>query len=589
MMGPMGMRPGIILLREGTDTSQGKAQLISNINACQAVADAVRTTLGPRGMDKLVANGRGVTISNDGATIMKLLEVEHPAAKTLVDISMSQDAEVGDGTTSVVLLAVEILKQMKPFVEEGVHPQIIIRNIRSAATIAVKKVRDLAVFFDISTPEGEDMLLKTASTALNSKLIASHQDLFAPMIVDAVKSLSADVDGLDDLRGMIGIKKIPGGDVRQSFLVKGVAFKKTFSYAGFEQMTKQFTDPKILLLNVELELKNEKENAEVRIEDPSQYQSIVDAEWQVIYDKLDSCVDCGANIVLSKLPIGDLATQYFGDRGLFCAGRVEDGDLKRVAKATGATIQTSTNGIFEGVLGTCGKFEEKQVGDERFNLFTECPNALTSTMVLRGGSEQFIAESERSIHDALMVVKRSLMSRSVVAGGGAVELEVAKHLREHALSIDGKGQLIVNAFAKALEIVPRQLCDNAGFDPNDILSALRRKHTQDADGKWFGVDIENGDITDTFEKGIWEPSDNKSNSLSSAAEAAGVILSIDETVINPRSQDPGAANGMMGGGGPKPMGNMMGGAMDMVNAQKGGSRSGNLGQGVSYMKGRGGG
>jgi len=241
------------------------------------------------------------------------------------------------------------------------------------------------------------------------------------------------------------------------------------------------------------------------------------------------------------------------------------------------------------VLGTCGKFEEKQVGDERFNLFTGCPNDLTSTMVLRGGSEQFIAESERSIHDALMVVKRSLMSRSVVAGGGAVELEVAKHLREHALSIDGKGQLIVNAFAKALEIVPRQLCDNAGFDPNDILSALRRKHTQDADGKWFGVDIENGDIMDTFEKGIWEPSDNKSNSLSSAAEAAGVILSIDETVINPRSQDPGAANGMMGGGGPKPMGNMMGGAMDMVNAQKGGSRSGNLGQGVSYMKGRGGG
>jgi len=591
MNGPMGMRPGIILLREGTDTSQGKAQLISNINACQAVADAVRTTLGPRGMDKLVADGRKVTISNDGATIMKLLEIEHPAAKTLVDISMSQDAEVGDGTTSVVLLAVEILKQMKPFVEEGVHPQIIIRNIRSAATIAVKKVNDLSVSFDIATPEGGEMLLKTASTALNSKLIATHQDLFAPMIVDAVKSLSMESDGLDDLRGMIGIKKIPGGDVRQSFLVKGVAFKKTFSYAGFEQMTKKFTNPKILLLNVELELKNEKENAEVRIEDPEQYQTIVDAEWQVIYDKLDSCVSCGANIVLSKLPIGDLATQYFADRGLFCAGRVEDGDLKRVAKATGATIQTSTNGIFEGVLGTCKDFEEKQVGDERFNLFTGCPNSLTSTMVLRGGSEQFIAESERSIHDALMVVKRSLKSRSVVAGGGAVELEVAKHLREHALGIEGKGQLIVNAFAKALEIVPRQLCDNAGFDSNDILSALRRKHAQDEDGKWFGVDIENGDIFDTFAAGIWEPSDNKSNSLASAAEAAGVILSIDETVINPRSQ--GADNGMMGGGAPpggqKPMSNMMGSAMDQVNAGKGGSRSGNLGNGVSYLKGRGGG
>mmetsp|Transcript_25934 Transcript_25934/g.52017 ORF Transcript_25934/g.52017 Transcript_25934/m.52017 type:complete len:592 (-) Transcript_25934:699-2474(-) len=587
-----GMRPGIILLREGTDTSQGKAQLISNINACQVVSDAVRTTLGPRGMDKLVADGRRVTISNDGATIMRLLEIEHPAAKTLVDISMSQDAEVGDGTTSVVLLAVEVLKQMKPFVEEGVHPQIIIRHIRKASSLAVQKVRELAVSFDINTPEGEEMLLKTASTALNSKLIASHQDLFAPMIVDAVLSLSQEVDGLDDLRGMIAIKKIPGGDVRQSFLVKGVAFKKTFSYAGFEQMTKNFTNPKVLLLNVELELKNEKENAEVRIEDPEQYQSIVDAEWQVIYDKLDACVNCGANIVLSKLPVGDLATQYFADRGLFCAGRVEDGDLKRVAKATGATIQTSTNGIFEGVLGTCANFEEKQVGDERFNLFTGCPNSLTTTMILRGGSEQFIAESERSIHDSLMVVKRSLKSKAVVAGGGAIEMEVAKYLKEHALTIEGKGQLVVNAFARALEIVPRQLCDNAGFDSNDILSSLRRKHTQDENGTWYGVDIENGDIMDTFVAGVWEPSDNKSNSLASASEAACVILSIDETVINPRSQDPGAANGMMGGGmggqGPG-LSNTMAGAMDAVNAQKGGSRSGNLGNGVSYLKGRGGG
>jgi len=589
------MRPGIILLREGTDSSQGKAQLISNINACQAVADAVRTTLGPRGMDKLVSTGRGVTISNDGATIMKLLEIEHPAARTLVDISMSQDAEVGDGTTSVVLLAGQILKEMKAFVEEGVHPQIIIRHIRAASTRAVKKVRDLAVSFDMNTAEGRDMLLKTASTALNSKLISSHQDLFAPMIVEAVRSLSGGVDSedaLDDLRGMIAIKKIPGGDVRQSFLVQGVAFKKTFSYAGFEQMTKSFDNPKILLLNVELELKNEKENAEVRIEDPEQYQSIVEAEWQVIYDKLDACITCGVNIVLSKLPIGDLATQYFADRGLFCAGRVEDADLKRVAKATGATVQTSTNGIFDGIIGTCEKFEEKQMGDERFNVFTGCPNALTSTMILRGGSEQFIAESERSVHDALMVVKRSLKSKSVVAGGGAVEMEVAKHLRDHALTIEGKGQLIVGAFAKALEIVPRQLCDNAGFDSNDVLSALRKSHAQSGEaGKWFGVDIETGGIRDTFEAGVWEPSDNKSNSLAAAAEAACVILSIDETVINPRSQDPGAATGMMGGGGgpQKPLSNMMGGAMDMVNAQNGGSRSGNLGNGVSYLKGRGGG
>jgi len=580
------MRPGIIILREGTDTSQGKAQLVSNINACEAVADVVRTTLGPRGMDKLIFDGRQVTVSNDGATIMKLLDIAHPAAKTLVDISMSQDAEVGDGTTSVVLLAGEILKNIKQFVLDGVHPQIIIRNVRSASKMAVQKVTDIAIPYDTATSQGEEMLLKCASTALNSKLIATHQDIFSPMIVQAVKALD-DAGCIDEINSLIAIKKIPGGDVRQSFLVRGVAFKKTFSYAGFEQMTKSFSNPKILLLNVELELKAEKENAEVRITDPDQYQTIVDAEWKVIYDKLDACIDCGANVVLSKLPIGDLGTQYFADRGLFCAGRVEDGDLKRVAKATGGTIQTTANDLFDGILGTCGKFEERRVGDERFNVFEDCVASLTSTMVLRGGSEQFIAESERSIHDALMVVKRCLKSRAIVAGGGAVEMEVSKHLREHALTIEGKGQFIVNAVAKALEVVPRQLSDNAGFDSTDILAALRRKHTRDGDGKWFGVDINEGGICNTFETGVWEPCDNKCNSLAAAAEAACVILSIDETVVNPKSQDPGAAAGM--GTGQKPMSNMMGTAMDAANAQQGGSRSGNLGNGVSYMKGRGGG
>jgi T-complex protein 1 subunit eta len=562
---------------------QGIPQLISNINACQAVADTIRTTLGPAGRDKLVAVGNRVTISNDGATIMKLLEIEHPAAKTLVDISMSQDAVVGDGTTSVVLLAGSILQYVKPFVEEGVHPQVIMRHVRAAGQLATKKVQELAVPF--SGDEQYDMLLKTASTALNSKLIANHKDIFAPMVVEAVQSLHAG-GSLDNLTNLIAIKQIPGGDVRSSFLVNGVAFKKTFSYAGFEQMTKKYTNPKVLLLNVELELKAEKENAEVRISSPDQYQSIVDAEWQVIYDKLDACVKSGAKIVLSKLPIGDLATQYFADRGLFCAGRVFDADLKRVAKATGGTVQTSTNGLTPEILGNCGVFEERRVGDERFNVFTECPAKLTSTIILRGGTEQFIAESERSVHDALMVVKRSLESGSVVAGGGAIEMEVSRYLRDHALTIEGKGQLIIAAYAKALEIIPRQLCDNAGFDSTDILSALRRKHTQDADGKWYGVEVINGGICDTFEAGIWEPSANKFNSFDAATEAACVILSIDETVIAPSSQDPNAHHsGQMGGSG-KPMSNMMGNAME---ATQGGQRTGQLGPGVSYMKGRGGG
>ncbi|GMH81425.1 hypothetical protein TrST_g12006 [Triparma strigata] len=589
MMGNMapGMgRPGVILLREGTDTSQGKPQLISNINACAAVADAVKSTLGPRGMDKLVFDGRKVTISNDGATIMKLLEIAHPAAKTLVDISMSQDAEVGDGTTSVVLLASSMLKEIKPFIEEGVHPQVVIRAMRVATKMAVQRVKDLQVPFE--GEKGREMLLKCAGTALNSKLISRHQDLFAPMVVDAVSGLK---DDLSDLN-LIGVKKVPGGEVRQSFLVRGVAFKKTFSYAGFEQMTKKFSNPKILLLNVELELKSEKENAEVRITDPDQYQSIVDAEWNVIYEKLDKCIDSGANIVLSKLPIGDLATQYFADKGLFCAGRVEVGDIVRVAKATGGQVQTSTNGLSAEILGKCGAFEEKQVGDERFNLFTECPSEHTATIVLRGGSEQFIEESHRSIHDAIMVVKRSLKSCAVVAGGGAIEMEVSKYLRSESMKIEGKGQLIMQAFAKALEIVPRQLADNAGFDATDILNALRKKHFHEEGGTWFGVDIDTGGICDTFKSNVWEPSINKINSLSAAGEAACVILSIDETVRNPKSEQPGAGGG--GGGGPPGggrgggggMSGMMGNAMDIANN---GQRGGRLGKGVKYMKGRGGG
>ena len=537
-MGGYGQQPGIILLREGTDSSQGKPQLISNINACGAVVDSVKSTLGPRGMDKLMYDGNKVTISNDGATIMKLLDIVHPAARVLAEISMSQDSEVGDGTTSVVLLAGEMLKQVKPFVEDGLHPQTIARGVRKAVDIISGRLKAIAV-----TPPLEQRRKRLeilAGTALNSKLIANYKDLFAPMVVDAIMALDP---VLLDLK-LVGVKKVPGGSVTDSFAVQGVAFKKTFSYAGFEQMTKSFEHCKVLCLNVELELKSEKENAEVRITDPDLYQSIVDAEWQIIYDKLANCVDCGANVVLSKLPIGDLATQYFADRGLFCAGRVPDQDMERVVKATGCVVQTSILDLKRpGVLGDCALFEEKQVGNERYNVFTGCPAAKTATIVLRGGSEQFIEESHRSIHDALMIAKRGAGDARVVGGGGAVEMELSRHLRAEALKIPGKDQLIMLAIAKALEIIPTQLAMNSGFDPTDILNMLRKKHVDDPEaGLWFGVDCDAEGIQDTMVNEIWEPALNKANSLYAACEAACVILKIDETVRNPRSQDPGAAD-----------------------------------------------
>ena len=289
-------QPQIILLKEGTDTSQGLPHVISNINACMAVADVVRTTLGPRGMDKLMYNtspSGGVTISNDGATIMKMLDIVHPAAKTLVDISLSQDAEVGDGTTTVVLLAAEFLKQIKPFLEEGVHPRLVMKSIREASVLAVKAVKEMAVdiFADAgSDAERKELLKKCAMTSLNSKLVSGEKEFFAEMVVNAVNVLDP---RLSDL-GMLGIKKVQGGGLCDSFLVQGVAFKKTFSYAGFEMQPKCYDDnPKILLLNIELELKSEKDNAEVRLDDPTKYQAIVDAEWNIIYDKLDKCAASG--------------------------------------------------------------------------------------------------------------------------------------------------------------------------------------------------------------------------------------------------------------------------------------------------------
>eukprot|EP00249_Psilotum_nudum_P004932 c18439_g1_i1 orf=380-2068(-) len=543
------LQPQIILLREGTDTSQGKSQLISNINACMAVVDTVRSTLGPRGMDKLIHDDKGnTTISNDGATIMKLLDIVHPAAQILVDIAKSQDSEVGDGTTTVVLLAGEFLREAKPFIEDGVHSQNLIRSFRTAAYLAIAKIRELATSIEGKSLEEKKLLLeKCAATTLSSKLIGGEKDFFSKMVVEAVTIL-----GQDDRLNMIGIKKVSGGNMRDSFLVKGVAFKKTFSYAGFEQQPKKFQNPKILLLNVELELKAEKENAEVRLSDPAQYQSIVDAEWNIIYDKLDKCIVSGATIILSRLAIGDLATQYFADRDVFCAGRVTEEDLQRVVSATGGVVQTSVNNIIPEVLGSCEVFEERQVGNERFNIFSGCPSGETATIVLRGGADQFIEEAERSLHDAIMIVRRALKNSVVVAGGGAIDMELSRYLRQHARTIAGKSQLFINSYAKALEVIPRQLCDNAGFDSTDVLNRLRQKHALSSrEGALFGVDINTGGIVDTFANFIWEPAVVKINAINAATEAACQILSVDETIRNPKSesaQGEGAANAMAGRG-----------------------------------------
>ncbi|KAH6931443.1 hypothetical protein HPB50_024411 [Hyalomma asiaticum] len=367
-------------------------------------------------MDKLIVDSSGkTTISNDGATIMKQLDIVHPAAKTLTDIAKSQDAEVGDGTTTVVLLASEFLKQCKAYVEEGIHPQVIIRSLRKAVELAVGKIREIAVTVQ-KGKEQRELLERCAMTTLSSKLIAGRKEFFARMVVDAVMQL----DELLPLN-MIGIKKVQGGALEDSMLVSGVAFKKTFSYAGFEMQPKKYENPKIALLNVELELKAERDNAETR----------------------------------------------------------------------------------------------------------------TVTIILRGGAEQFIDETERSLHDAIMIVRRALKNDAVVAGGGAIEMELSKHLRDYSRSVAGKEQLLVAAVAKALEVIPRQLCDNAGLDATTLLNKLRQRHA--AGEIWAGIDILQGDVVDNLKACVWEPAVVKINALVAATEAACLILSVDETIKAPKS------------------------------------------------------
>ncbi|KAK5964081.1 chaperonin-containing T-complex subunit CCT7 PWA37_004424 [Arxiozyma heterogenica] len=544
--------PTIVVLKEGTDASQGRGQIISNINACIAIQETLKPTLGPLGSDILiVSSNQKTTISNDGATILKLLDVIHPAAKTLVDISRAQDAEVGDGTTSVTILAGELMKEAKPFLEEGISSHLIMKGYRRAVKLATEKINELAVDVSKENSNTRELLERCARTAMSSKLIYKNADFFVKMCVDAV--LALDRDDLDDK--LIGIKKIAGGSMEESIFVDGVAFKKTFSYAGFEQQPKKFINPKILSLNVELELKAEKDNAEVRVEHVEDYQAIVDAEWQIILDKLKQIEETGANIVLSKLPIGDLATQYFADRNIFCAGRVSGDDMDRVIKAVGGSIQSTTTDIKPEYLGTCDLFEEMQIGSERYNLFKGCPKAKTCTLLLRGGAEQVIAEVERSLHDAIMIVKRALQNKVVVAGGGAIEMEISKYLRDYSKSVAGKQQLIINAFARALEVIPRQLCENAGFDGIEILNKLRLAHSKGE--KWYGVDFETESIGDNFSKFVWEPALVKINALNSATEATNLILSVDETITNKESSSANAnmmpPQGGRGRGMPMPM------------------------------------
>lgn len=485
------------------DCRSGNAHIISNIDVCNSVANLLATTLGPYGLDKLFY-GKKLLVTNDGATILANMEFKHPVARLLCSLSSSQDNAMGDGTTSVVLLTSAILNSLQPLIKEGFSNDVIKRVINEVKRKCIDHLETLKIEFS------NENLIKLAETSLNSKTIRGDKNHFSKLLVDA---LSCDEN--------LHIDKVPGGSLSDSFLVPGIAFKKAFTYAGYEQQPKKILNPKICCLNIELEWKSERDNAELRIEGVEEYQKIVNAEWEIINEKLDDIIDSGANVVLSSMSIGDYATQYFARAGIFSAGRIHE--LPKLVKAFRGKISNSTKHL---QLGKCSLFEERQLGETRYNYF-EGENARSRTLILRGPGEEILEEVERAVHDAECVIKTAMKHKNIVCGGGSVEMQLSKVCRSLSIQSANEELFAYRALSMAFEKIPSQLAANFGLDPVFVLQSLRQAHST---GSCFGVTLKG--IDDMAKLGILEPLEVKKNVLKAALEAVTAIMSIDSTIIN---------------------------------------------------------
>lgn len=488
------------------DTREGKAQLLSNIAAWKTVSDNISKTLGPNGLDKMFVSRDNVLITNDGATIMKNKKFDHPAARLLASISESQDKEAGDGTTSVVLLASELLQKLKQLVKEDFSAQVIVETLEELKKFCIEKLDDLLVDFS------DEILYKIAKTAMNSKILKFDGEQFAKIVVD----------GLREEKKMM-IKKVAGGSSKDSVLIDGIAFEKVFTYAGYEQQPKLIKSPKIVCLNIELEWKAEKNNAEMKISGIEEYEKVVDAEWELITNKLKLIVESGANVVLSGLPIGDYATQYFARNNIFCAGRVPSEDLKQISLFCGAKITSSTNFM---KIGSCEMFEEKQIGKKRFNFLTGIGKV--TTVILRGPGNTALDEMERSLNDAVMVVKNTMKHKKVMCGGGSVEMALSKMVRVKASEYSNKQLFVATCVSQALEVVPFTLALNFGLDAVTVIQKLRKLHN--LNNRFCGVDVEKG-VAEMKSKNVFEPLVVKKNIIRGAFSAVSSLIMIDTTII----------------------------------------------------------
>lgn len=528
----------IYIMKEGTERTQGKDAQRNNILAARAVSEAIRSALGPKGMDKMLIDNFGdTTVTNDGATILKEIEVSHPAAKFLIDLSKTQDQETGDGTTTVVVLAGELLKQAEDLLDIDVHPSIIVEGYKNARFKAVEILEEMAT--DVSF-EDEDILNYVAQTSMSSKIVSGEKESLAKIIVKAVKSITEEKDGelvanIDNIQ----IQKKKGGSLADTELIDGIILDKEFVHID---MPKKVSGAKILLLDKGLELSKTEIDAKINITSPDQIQAFLDSEHEMLKDMADKIIASGANVVLCQKGIDDIIQHYLAKKGISAVRRIKKSDMDKLAKATGAKVTTSLDDL-DQYLGNAELVEEKSISDDNMIFITGCTNPKAVSIVIRGGTEMIVNEADRAIHDALCVVRQVIHDQKVVPGGGAPEIQISQKLGKFAKSQTSKEQLAVEKFAKAVEIIPRTLAENAGLDPIDVLAELHVQHSKV--GNFFGVNPFAKKVDDMTKLDVWEPISVKLQAISSAAEAAEMILRIDDVI---------AAKELSGGGPPMPGG-----------------------------------
>jgi thermosome len=541
-----GQQP-IIVLKEGTKRERGKGAQGNNIMAARAISDAVKSTLGPKGMDKMLVDSMGdVVVTNDGATILKEIDVEHPAAKMIVEVAKSQDEECGDGTTSAVVLTGELLKYAGELLDQNIHPTVICGGYKLASVKAKDVLNKLAI--DIKA--GDKKTLKNiAMTSMASKGASSEKDILADVVVDSVTSVAEKISGktvvdLDNIQ----IQKKQGGGIANTEIIKGIILDKERVHDG---MPKQVKNAKIALINAALEVKKTEVDARIQIQDPTQLQAFLDEEEGMLKKMVERVKKSGTNILVCQKGIDDIAQHYLAKEGIYAVRRAKKSDMEKLAKATGAKVVANLDGLSTKDLGYAGSVEEIKIGDDKMTFVTDCKNPKAVSILIRGTTEHVVDELERGLHDALSVVKVALEDGKMTAGGGAAAIAIAMALRDYAPSVGGREQMAIEAFANAIEVVPKTLSENAGLDPIDMMLEIRSAHKRGQ--KYSGINVLKGKVDDMLKNNVIEPLRVSMQEIEASSEAATMILRIDDVIASkgggaPPGMPPGGMGGMPPGG-----------------------------------------